>query len=505
MINMGTWREIVVDVVDDLHLDPHNVRIDLNEGAPEVDIIQDLFRNEKAMNLVDSICKIGLLTHELPIVIRRNRKLVVVEGNRRVAALKSIQNPLLVPDYQARISKSSHSVDHESLRNISVKLAPSQDDANQLIAAIHTGNQRVGWSPARQAAFFQAQIEAGKSAEYLISHYPTVEVRKFIIRSHILNLFRGVNYKDPQMKDYITARTFPVSVLARLYDNDRFLETVGIKVDAENARVELESTGQLFEEIAEKIVGDIKEKRINTRTLNSTKTDTYVDYMGELRDLINDHVEIDPVPDVSLGSHAEGPRRPSLPPTGTNPGTSLSATDGAHRGDANEVPTQGSSTKGKVDLKQKPASTNYLNLDFVVVADDYPPAIRKIHAELSLINIKRFPNATLDLLRTFLEKSIKAYAARMGEDIRKNAGLHNYGYVQLGHCLTWLEEYCKTSGQTSLIQVISKIRGNGIGGYIPTMDHMNAINHNHEVFATAEEVRACWDGMEGLIKTLLKP
>ena len=129
-----------------------------------------MFTNEKALSLVEDIVKVGFFTHEVPIVVERNGQLIVVEGNRRVAALKAIQNPYLVPDHQARITKLAQSVpDRDAIRRITVKKAPSQDDADQLIAALHTGNQRVAWSPARQAAFFQTQLDAGKLPENLIS------------------------------------------------------------------------------------------------------------------------------------------------------------------------------------------------------------------------------------------------------------------------------------------------------------------------------------------------
>jgi len=253
MIDMSAWEELVVDVVDDLHLDPKNVRLELPEGVPEADIIHDLFSNEKALALVESIVKVGLLTHEVPIVLRRGKQLIVVEGNRRVAALKAIQNPYLAPDHQARITKFTQELPRrEQLRKITVKRAPSQDDADQLIAALHTGNQRVAWSPTRQAAFFQAQIDAGKTPEQLIAQYPTVDVTKFIIRSRILDLFRSVDYADPQLKDYVCNRSFPVSTLARLYDYDKFLQLVQIEVDDEKASVTLRARRGQFAKIAEK-------------------------------------------------------------------------------------------------------------------------------------------------------------------------------------------------------------------------------------------------------------
>jgi len=105
MIDMSTWEELILDVVTEIRLDPRNVRLDISEGVPESDIIQDLFANEKAHSLVEAIAEVGLLTHEVPIVLERDGQFVVVEGNRRVAALKAIQNPYLAPSHQARIAK----------------------------------------------------------------------------------------------------------------------------------------------------------------------------------------------------------------------------------------------------------------------------------------------------------------------------------------------------------------------------------------------------------------
>ena len=246
MIDMSTWEELFVDVVNDVRLDPRNVRLDIPEGVPESDIVQDLFSNEKALSLVEGIAKVGLLTHEVPIVLERDGQLIVVEGNRRVAALKAIQNPYLAPDHQARIGKLAQSVpDRAAIRRIAVKRAPSQDDADQLVAALHTGTQRVAWGPARQAAFFQAQLDAGKSPDDLITRYPTIDVRKFITRSKILELFRTVTYDDPSLGDYARKRRFPVSTLARLYENEKFLDLAGIDIQNGTGEVSLVSSASL--------------------------------------------------------------------------------------------------------------------------------------------------------------------------------------------------------------------------------------------------------------------
>src|ERR1035441_7920289 len=131
MINMKTWEEIEADVVEELHLDPRNVRLSTSLEAPQTDIIEDLFANENALALVEGIVKIGYLTNEVPIVVHRDGQLIVVEGNRRVAALKLIQNPYLALDHQARVKKLVQAIaNRDALKSIIVKLAPGQDEAD---------------------------------------------------------------------------------------------------------------------------------------------------------------------------------------------------------------------------------------------------------------------------------------------------------------------------------------------------------------------------------------
>ena len=78
-----------------------------------------------------------------------------------------------------------------------------------------------------------------------------------------------------------------------------------------------------------------------------------------------------------------------------------------------------SSDEGKKKTKGGP--TPYLNTEGLD-ASGFPSAIVYILAGLSVINIYRFPNATFDLLRTFLEKSIKAYA-KLNEEVQNTATL----------------------------------------------------------------------------------
>lgn len=491
MINMTSWKELEVDVINDVCLDPLNVRLGLGQDAPEVDIIADLFHNEAAFDLAESIAKVGFLTHEVPIVVKRDADLVVVEGNRRLAALKAIQNPLLVQGYESRMNGlAKNLIGRTELKRITVKLAPSQDEANQLIAALHTGDQRRKWSPDRQASFFEAQIEAGKTLEQLIGQYPTIDVRKYVVRSDLLRLFRNASYSNPDLRDYMRRPNRAVATLERLYNNPKFRAIADLAINEETGRLEGGLGPEAFGRLAEKIIDDILAKRINTRILNKPGSEEFQGYLNEVNACVaipgNQLMDVTSarLREVTDGDSTDGLKLSIgvAKDTGTTVGT--------------ETPFNAKS----------PPSSHLLNTFGILVDDAYSPTISRIFDELKKLNVDTYPNATLDLLRSFLEKTIKAYAGRKNEVIPSGGRSQ---WVMLADCLTWIKAEMKKSDMTKgLVQAINGLEQPKVGHadlYASSSDMLNAINHNDRVFASPQDVRLAWDKMKDLLKELLKP
>jgi hypothetical protein len=525
VIGMEKWPDVEADVLHDVRLDKRNVRlIDVADSAQDADLVQDLFVNEGAINLVEQIVKLGLFTHELPIAVRENGKLVVVEGNRRIAAIKAIHNPHLAPSHLSRIRRLTEGFEgRDVLRRIRMKLAPSRDDADQLIAAIHTGQQRKPWSPQRQQQFFRSQMDAGKSFETLLTQFPTLPVREFVINGRMFNYFRDARYEDALLSDFIngrllqsngrTRRRFPLATLERLYENPKFQELATLRINQDTAGVSVDDP-VVFNALAERIVLAIKSGRIDTRSLNKRENTEYKAFMDELATLVEN---LD-----------RGPRPITSPPTGDedgdtpagdrrNPETKRGGGRGEGTGgqqpDTPKKPngSSGSPGNGEPDKPApKPPSrpSAYLDMSGLIVFSGYPHSIRTIFDELSGLSVQRFPNAALDLLRTFLEKTIKAYAERNGQSVARVS--RTDGYVQLSDCLVWLDGYLSGSPQGSphkrFVQVVKKINSGKLGkkGYISTKEHMDAINHNHEIFASPDDVRETWRMMKGLMELMLK-
>lgn len=97
---------IVFVDVDDLAFDSHNPRLpdlERNGEIPDVDIIRELWVNMDVRELVMSIAASGFFTHEALIVAVEEGKNVVIEGNRRLAAVRLLLDSELADSLKIRV------------------------------------------------------------------------------------------------------------------------------------------------------------------------------------------------------------------------------------------------------------------------------------------------------------------------------------------------------------------------------------------------------------------
>lgn len=505
MLDTSSWPRLTLRVQDELHLDPSNVRLETPSAKVEADIIEDLFDNENAFELVDAIAKIGYLTHEVPVAVKSKGKYIVVEGNRRLAALKAIQNPMIVPTYRARVETAAKAMgkNRSRLASIEVLVAPNRPQADELIAALHTSNPRRAWSPARQAAFFQAQIDSGRKYSQLASRYPTIDVADFVLRARLVNRLKSAVASEPELTDFIDSKEWKsgFSALTRIFESKDFRDATGIELDKDGKLVTSIPSGK-FDEAARLIVEGMQDRSINTRTLGTVKSPRFMRLMTDIREAIDGAARniVDGVDDGSKGAPtgASG----AMPGPGGSPGGG-----GSQPGPGTPIASgsgSGSSTQKKPSqASTKKSKPTYLPIAHIATPANYPTAISLHLEELSIVNIQKMPNATFMMLRAILEKSIKAYAEAKGEDIKSKRNTN--GYVQLHDSLAWLVDYFKANGKKPLVQPAQRVQSGKIPNYTASNDAMNAINHNHHFHVDGDEVLNLWTSIDPLMRELMKP
>jgi hypothetical protein len=215
MQNYDNWNRRKESIAD-LFLDLENIRLQVDVQTSQDALINDLFLNEKAMQILESIATNGFFPDEVPIVIRENKKLVVIEGNRRVAALKVLLHPEIVPSKETKIRELIKSAGLP-IKEIEVVLAPDRDSVRHFLASKHTHNTRRPWRPLRQAYFYKAELARGKTVQDLRKEYPHVDINKFLKLINIHRIAKSIQYESDQVtKKVHNEHTFPASTIERL-------------------------------------------------------------------------------------------------------------------------------------------------------------------------------------------------------------------------------------------------------------------------------------------------
>lgn len=454
--------------INDIFLDPENIRQQITDTAQDA-ILQDLFSNEDAFELVKSFSKHGLFPDEFPIVIRENNKLIVIEGNRRLAALKALDNPDRVPLFKAKIK----TVINPKIQKIRAVIAPNRETALVHIANKHTINLRKNWAPLRQAYFYKSQLDNGKTVEQLRELYPEHDITLFIRRLAMHHIAKSIVYDDDAVTLKVhDERTFPITNLERMYDDAYIQKSLGITFN--NGLVEIYSNKEDFLRAYKKIVTDVAIGEIDSRKYNKdTQRKEYIDQLIK---------EIKPEP-----IHIPEPNKKEEKKVLT-------------------IKAFKEQKINKSELKQKVKSAKKQK----GLIPSYVPfrlensSLQELYDELKRIEVKAFPNATHDLLRSFLECTLVHYLKEVTNEYSK-VKVKGGSEPTLDNMLYFISEdtNCTSITDKAMKKTIVQMRTNYTKPY--SLARMNMTNHDENWATTEKDARVTWGNMEKLMKHLLNP
>ena len=133
--------------------------------------------------------------------------------------------------------------------------------------------------------------------------------------------------------------------------------------------------------------------------------------------------------------------------------------------------------------------------------------LQKLYDELKEQSILEFPNATHDLLRSFLECSLVAYLKHKSinkyNDVLK-LKKKNQKNLNLTDILSYLAKDTDSPIKEKSVkdiawQLISDDRA------VYSVVRMNLVNHNENWFSVQKDVRETWSKIEPLFKVILNP
>lgn len=140
---------------DHLELDIENPRFGIRKVGSEEEAIEVLFKQSDLRELWYSIAENGFLQFETLVALRpknAGEKYVVIEGNRRLAAVKTLLNPDILKRFSNTMPPEITEKVRQTLGALPVNVINERDEADEFIGFRHVNGAKT-WGPLAKAKF----------------------------------------------------------------------------------------------------------------------------------------------------------------------------------------------------------------------------------------------------------------------------------------------------------------------------------------------------------------
>ena len=418
-----------------LELDSHNPRLK-KKGLTQRELLQYFTQQSKTMNLAKHISESGLNPTELLMVIEHPdnpSSYVVLEGNRRLAALKALENIEVVADSQ-KIQYKKFQNGRKLETNISCYIAPSREAAREWILLKHSGEQDgvgvVDWDAEEKERY-----SPGDNSESL----------------KLLDYAREAKILDDSMQK------FPLTTLTRLM-NSYFEEKVGLSVSDNKLSGNFDD--EKNRKILSKVIGDLHEGNEDSRTL--VKVTDIKNYLDRV-----------------LSEEVSADKSTSDP---TNPRDKTKAKPD----NTKDKPIGGGIRAPSKPTAPQPDRKKLIPSSFPVKKISHT-RVSRIYAELKKLDLEQYPNAGAVMTRVFIELSLDAYEA-----INK---IDKYELSQLPAKMAKVAEYLENEKKVKKSVVAAMKRMTSDPKSICSITALNACVHSGDWHPKASDLVNTWDNI----------
>lgn len=283
-IDYSSWETFEYKV-SSLNLDVNNPRIKYRgEVMNQTQILKFLIKNEKVYDLAKKISEEGYFIGEEPIICIEHDKKVVLEGNRRTAALKLLQDPQKYLSSAKAKTLLKNILDNNFLVDKKMKcyIAPNRLLANPIIYERHNGATLQRWKTGNQYAFVaEMYYDDGLSIEDICDVLN--ERRAGILKPlKAYNLFfEGKEIFEREEEITVDIADFNFTNLERFYAYEDARKFLGIDFDEENGELLFTLPREEFEKRFLVVFKQLLDAERFSRDFN--KEDEKVEYLRVLR------------------------------------------------------------------------------------------------------------------------------------------------------------------------------------------------------------------------------
>ncbi|MEW5869081.1 MAG: hypothetical protein AB1894_07395 [Chloroflexota bacterium] len=442
--------------VSQLLVDVENPRLD-NPQPSQLESIRALVRGQKSkiINLARDILDNGLNPSDAMIVMpvnSDNQRYLVLEGNRRLCALKIMENPDMVLDLFSTATKKqtkemSLAYQKSPVANITCAVVADRDEARHWIELRHGGEQEgagiVRWGAAETARFRQ---RFGQKEIHL----------------QILDFLEEKGALLPASRQSV-----PVTSMKRVVEDRHTRDQLGY--DMENGQLVVSGDPQKMVDILTRVASDLSSGQVKTKDIyHKEDRVSYIDRIlteAELR----------------KANTVTGASASSQPVVGTTT-TDASATT--------------SKQKRQAPLEKNRPMLIPQKVKLVI----HQPRINEIYAELKKLLIQEYPNSVAVLFRVFIELSVDDYIGRNPADFKKKPEDTSY---KLSQKLIDVADHLKANHILSEHQSRAVRHAAQADNFMAaSVNTLNQYVHNPYFKPALDDLRSAWDNLQPFIMAM---
>ena len=465
------WPEKKIGL-QDLLLDKDNHRLKFDRDIQlktQNSIIKNLILHDNILSLAKQISEHGFVPVEKMIVLEKGEKYIVLEGNRRLAALKCLINPELAHPYSKKFKELGTNFPLSSIKKIPVFIAPNRKEAlSKFIIPKHTEPSVKKWATYNKSKIYAKMIlDQGKTVDDVCKSYNIKKdsVIKALRMYQCYEIATKLPLTNEVMDKVLDERKFPITTLDRLMQSKEGQKFLGIKFD-KNGNLKGKIQKEEFIKRYMQIISDIAEKTATSRTLHEDKDKK--SYLENIK------------------------KKPNLNTTGSFSFKSFNK--------------RIISNKFKKPKNPKIRKTKLKDYRFVIPHES--SILNKIYSEIESHNFYSKPYSFAIVFRTFLHLCCIQFSRKhnLFKKIKKserNNNTKNSPDPTLGECLNYFKK--KTTFQDKGIErSIADFINKQNNPNMTTLNTLNTLNHANTITISGENHSKMLDTLEQLLRKLLE-
>lgn len=481
---MATESRPAIIRTGSLLFDPKNTRIPADrQSEDQRKLLHELLEHEDVTGLASSISKLGLFPNERLVVISSGRRFTVLEGNRRLAAIKLLLSPELAPTdtLVKQFRRLSAMTDLAALGKVEVAIVQSRIAAAPIIAALHTRDAKKRWSSLQQARFYRELIDEGQCPSEIAEEIGITvgQVNGYLRAEKLYRLALSLDY-DKDIRHKIEDSKFPLTTLERFLESKLGRKFLGVELD-EKLGFRGVVHPDRFKVVLARVAEDIAIKPGMTRRVNNEEG--FRDYISEVEPkLMKTSIRGNFDPDSLLGIEPD-----------------------------KLVKTDAKDEKKEVKPKAPKPSPSVVPKGFLCCTKN--DRVGAIFRELQLMKIVDQRNSSGVMLRVLLDIALWSFLKNTGHDKavcnhfdpggKKRANNPDWT-PPLRDLISYSVEKRVFPGMTADGYKSVRSLASRDTSYIITIDGFNAFTHNPYVTPTEGDLRALWQRAEPMLEIILR-